>query len=497
MNQCNALDAVFVSAPFFPAYGPSYAIEYLAAICKDKGLCVDSLHLHHQIGKDLLSGSTMALYDALKSVRYLGDYLVLARWSPEDAKSIFDELYATVPNVPQLDAETLQTFYSVWNDRMDAFLHQLAAAPPRVVALTATHYQLVASLWLADRIRTEMPEIKIVLGGYLGSLDTCRDLLARHPALDTIVFGEGDDVIADIVEGYREGSAVPRLVEGRRTKALRARPRYETFLDDVAVTDFDKSLTSVSYELSRGCYWDKCDFCNFNTAYGRFRRFNAGGILDQMEQVSERYGIHRFHLLDTSLPPSFAKQCDGRGDPGWDVFVEIMADWSADMLKALRRFGVRRAQVGIESFSDGQLSSMNKGMTVADNTRVLAACQEADVAPVYGLLVGRPGDTAAHYEDCIRFAENNMHLPPPRYISDCDLRPGSPLYRNRAELGISISFAGSAFEPILPATDHNCELRPSTVDIPSLQGDEIRAQRRLLERTVQSWQAAYAEGGTH
>ena len=82
---------------------------------------------------------------------------------------------------------------------MDGFVAHLASAPPRVLAITATHYQLVASLWLAQRVRAEVPHIKIVLGGYLGSLDTCRDLLDRNPALDTTAFGAGDDVTADFV----------------------------------------------------------------------------------------------------------------------------------------------------------------------------------------------------------------------------------------------------------------------------------------------------------
>ncbi|MEQ6204813.1 radical SAM protein [Sulfitobacter sp. HNIBRBA2951] len=487
MARHDKLDAIFVSAPFFPAYGPSYAIEYLAALCGINDLSVECAHLHHDFGVDLLSRELLELYDGLKSIRYLGDFLVLARWSPSEAGAILQEMKTTVPQAPALTLEHLHQFFAAWNTCMDAFVADILRKRPRVVAFSATHYQLVASLWLAERIKTEAPDIKIVLGGYLGSLETCQDLLDRHASLDTIVFGEGDEVISQIIQSYKADDPVDRIIRGGRTKVLKARPDYSAYLQATAVTETDKSLTSVSYELSRGCYWDKCDFCNFNVAYGRFRRFESQDVLTQMEEISDQYGIKRFHLLDTSLPPAFAKQCNGRGDADWDIFVEIMADWSANMLSALRSFGVRRAQVGIESFSDDQLASMNKGMTVADNVAALTACQQADVSPVYGLLIGRPGDTAAHYEENLKFAEGNAHLPPPRYISECDIRPGSPLFRDRERLGISISFQGSAFERVLPKADHNCELRPSKVTVQSLQTPEIKKQRRLLEIAVNDW----------
>ena len=484
-------DIAFVSPPFFPAYCANYAVEYLASICAREGLKVETHHLHHEFGADLLKAGFTELYDALKSRRYLGDLLVLARWEPSRAARIMTEIPQVVSEYPNLDVETLRGFFAVWNGVHSEFLQKLLQFPPRVLALSATHYQLVASLWLAQEIRRATPDVKIILGGYLGEMETCRDLLDGHDALDAIVYGEGDQVVVDTVRDMVSGRGGRHLIKGKRTIKLRTIPNYDEYMQRLKNRGDEIHLASANYELSRGCYWDKCDFCNFNVAYGRFRSFKSQSILDEMERLAQKWNLRRFHFLDTSLPPSFARQCHGRGDSNWDVFVEIMVDWNIEQLLALRSFGVKRAQVGIESFSDDHLVSMNKGRTVEQNATVLSACRAADVKPVYGLLVGRPGDTPEHYFESTQFAMQNNHLPPPRYLSDCDLRPGSPIYRRRQELGANIRFVGRAFDKVLPDSDHNCELRPSRVTWEVLNRDDLRAARAELEQAVTEWQSQH------
>ncbi|MFD0392282.1 hypothetical protein ACFQ3Z_03755 [Streptomyces nogalater] len=70
----------------------------------------------------------------------------------------------------------------------------------------------------------------------------------------------------------------------------------------------------VSLELSRGCYWDRCDFCNFNDAYdARFKMHDPARVLAEMAHLARTYGQRRFQFLDTALPPRLTRAL---ADPG-------------------------------------------------------------------------------------------------------------------------------------------------------------------------------------
>ncbi len=492
MKHC--VDVTLVSMPFYPAFSCNYTIEYLTQICIQSGLRARAIHSHFDLSSALINRGQNELVDALQSVRYLGDLLVLARWYPQDSAMTIEEIKRHAPWDNELTEEVLLDFYSALNELVEETLRQIVESGTKVVALSATHYQLVPSLWLAKCLNDIDPDIRIILGGYLSSPDTCADILDRHEWLDAVVYGEGEDVIVPIFKQLVAGQNIKNVIHGGRTRKLPARPNFEPLLSAKSTShpDLAKYLAPC-FEVSRGCYWDKCDFCNFNAAYGNFRSFGAVEVIDEMERLATQYDVKRFHLLDTSLPPSFARYCRGRGNSNWDVFVEIMVDFSLEDLKALRSFGVQRAQIGIESFSNLHLTAMRKNADVEANLKTLLACADADITPVYGLLVNRPGDLPEHYLDQIDTINRSKHLVPPRYISTCDLRPGSPLFNTRNTWGAEIRFPTSALGKVLPARDHNCELRPSVVDWPRRHNPLLLDALAELTEAVTNWQVAHAD----
>lgn len=490
-------EVALVSLPFYSAFSSCYQIEYLAGLLAQRGIAAACHHVYYDVGRALFERGHGRLYKTLTSARYFGDYLFLARMEPARARAILDEMLAQVPEAAGLDARELRDVFEVLNASVEASLARLQAAPPALLGLSATHYQLVPSLYYAQRAKAMMPEVPIVLGGYLSGEATAADIVARHPEIDWVVFGEGEETLPALAASVLAGEPPARGVRrGGRSRTLPALPAYDGFIADGPRPDGLADKVAFSFELSRGCYWDKCDFCNFNVAYGRFRRFDFDAIVAEMDRLHARFGVRRFTFLDTSLPPSFAKylrQHDLRRRD-FDIFAEIMVDFDAEELRALRDFGVRRVQVGIETFDGAHLRAMNKHATVLQNLYNLRVCAELGITPVYGLLLNRPGDTPAHYAGMLDVMGRIAHLPPPKYLSDFDLRHGSPLYRDRGRFGAEIVFTSAAHEAVLPAAPHNCELRPSTVHwhdagLEALAPwvDRIRAR---YERWSAGWDAA-------
>jgi len=483
-----------VSMPFYSAFSACYQIEYLRAILERNGYAVDCHHLNYRIGRRLVEEGHTRFYKSLTATRFLGDYLVLARARPENARTILAEMTRVVPESTGMTADELRAFYSILNSETATLVAALEASEPGLVGFSATHYQLVSSLHAASEVRARIPDAAIVLGGYLSSPASARDVLAQHSFLDAVVFGEGEAAVVTLAEEAAQGRVQRRVLDGGRTLALPAVPSYDRFIER-ELRDDDAQRVAFGFELSRGCYWDKCDFCNFNAAYGRFRRFDHRAVVAAMVDLHARHGATRFQFLDTSLPPAFANALlkEPIEQPEWDVFAEIMPDHRSDQLRALRSFGVRRAQIGIESFSSDHLRAMRKNSVLKDNLHSLRICAETGVQPVYGMLVMRPGDEPEHYRESARIMPSLHHLEPPKYVSHFDLRPSSPLFDRRGDFGAEVHFPGSAFDAVVPAADHNLELRPSNVTYSDAGWTDLTDALIELEAAVADWRQHHAD----
>jgi ribosomal peptide maturation radical SAM protein 1 len=119
-----------------------------------------------------------------------------------------------------------------------------------------------------------------------------------------------------------------------------------------------------------------------------------------------------------------------------DLFWEVKANLTAKHVRALGAAGVHTVQPGIESLSDNVLGLMRKGTTGLKNIEFLKWCSEYGVTPVWNLLYGFPGETAADYEEIRDLIEAIWHLDPPRGTGCLRLDRFSPYHDDPAALGM-------------------------------------------------------------
>lgn len=488
------IDVVLVSMPFYPWLWGNYPIEYLAKAVEQRGLTVRTFHASYVFGEHLVRQGRLDLLKMLQSEPYVGDIVVLTQCGVLSVEAAATEIARQCPTTQTVTIADIRLLAQAFERTVDDTLEFVETCGTRLVGLSATHFQLTSSLALAGRIKEVSPERGIVLGGYLSCPEAAEAVLAQHPEVDVVVFGEGETTLPDIVEDWCHAPLDRRVVRGIPSRELVALPSFEAFLESGPLACGYGDYVTLPYELSRGCYWDKCDFCNFNTTYGSFRAFDYRTVMAEMEQVAHRFGVRRFNLLDTSLPPAFARTL-GEDDPqheDWRVFVEIMGHWRREPLESLRRFGVRRAQVGIESFSTSHLSAMRKGMSLLQNVAALRDCRDAAVEPVYGMLVRRPGDSAQHYRESIAAMGRLRHLPPPAYVSACEIRPGSPLFNDRREHGVEFQHERGHFDWLVEPSDFVAGLRPTRTVVPALEAADVVEALDDLEAEVAAWQHEWA-----
>jgi len=487
----SGLNAAVVSLPFFTPFSTCYPMHLLGDILEQAGAAVRMFPANIDFYARFVRKQTdVAVYKSLTHRPYAADCAVLPHLGKYvDMPCEVDERFAVLADIAVPD---LCRAGSDLGTMIDELVDQLAQRD--VVLLTATHYQLSASLLLAYRLKERHPVVRIILGGYLASLDAAQALLDKHACLDGVVFGEAEPVLVEAVAAVVAGGP-RRVVQGKADvhSLRRHMPRQDSIIEYVQQVPHIARRFQVSLEVSRGCYWDKCDFCNFNASYeGRFKSHDAELVLGEMVRLRKQHGQRRFQFLDTALPGTVGRVASTRATPSdFDIFCEVRPEFPREALVGLRQMGNIRLQVGIESLVDEHLLKMKKGATFASNVECLTTCKELDVVPTWGVMVGHPLETNEDLEQQIQAIKQCFHLPAPKYVTAFEFRAGSPLWEQRKELGYSVDFPFPEFEAILPLEPENSELVACVVrrDETSAERSKRRSLVREIENLVEDWAA--------
>jgi anaerobic magnesium-protoporphyrin IX monomethyl ester cyclase len=158
---------------------------------------------------------------------------------------------------------------------------------------------------------------------------------------------------------------------------------------------------------SRGCPFD-CSWCS-KPAFGRsFRQQSPGRVLDELEALVRTYrvdyvrfcddvfGIHR-RWLETLLDGFEARDLHLRFE--CLARVDLL---KPDLLGRLKRAGLERVYLGVESGSQRMLDLMNRGTRLEQVEQVATSLREADVRQFWFLMLGYPSETLEDIEETLR-----------------------------------------------------------------------------------------------
>ena len=166
-------------------------------------------------------------------------------------------------------------------------------------------------------------------------------------------------------------------------------------------------------------------------------------------------------------------------------------DFERDHLAALSQLGAVSLQIGVETLVDSHLARMKKGQTVAENIRALEACSELGLPVTWGVFVKLPGETRDELRLLLQRCREWTHLPPPKYVTECEVRSGSPLWDERRALGLAFEFPWRAFDVVLPPRDSNVEFLPSLTRRGSddFHRDVIEEIRSAVDEWQREWES--------
>lgn len=299
----------------------------------------------------------------------------------------------------------------------DAVVQQAQRTRPRLIGLSVIfQYRAPEFLSLAVRLRAILPTAHITTGGHFPTF-AARELLRDYPALDSVVRGEGELTLLELVQalGTPEAWGAISGLTFRRDGQIYVNPA-RALIADLDSLPFPARDTPPQHHLgigfspivgSRGCYRD-CAFCSIHSFYGasagprqRFR--SVPNLVDEMELLYHDHGVRFFVFNDDEwFPPGRARELrlnvleTELKRRRLDVIMSIKCradDVEEGLFRRLLDLGVVRAYVGIESGSESSLHRMNKHTTVAQNRHALETLHRVGMLADFGLIFFDPDST--------------------------------------------------------------------------------------------------------
>lgn len=410
---------------------------------------------------------------------------------------------------------------------------EIVARNPRILGISSTFNQHCAALALARQVKALNPSITTVLGGGNCEGEMGLTTAEQFPWVDWVVSGEGEEIFPRLCRRILDGGqdhALPAGIFGNPHRSgLRTLGGVETpraIVNDLNTTpepDFEDYFAFLQkfsgrrfitpgllVETSRGCWWGAikhCTFCGLNGGSMEYRSKSPERAVSEIRNLSSRYGVPRFLVVDNILDMSYFKNVlpELASSPEkLTFFYEIKSNVTFDHLRALKAAGVTWLQPGIESLHDEALKLMEKGTTSWLNVQLLKWARELGLSIGWNILCGFPGESDAWYSEMAELVPLIEHLEPSTELRPISFDRFSPYQASPAKYGLSLVPAWPyayiypkdqkvlsrlvyGFEAADRPQQYTNPLRIQREEMPSLGGPG----RDLLQKRIRDWHWAF------
>ncbi len=464
-------------------------------------------------------------YHYLAGNSWAGEALYSPLLFPEQFNQAEKLFYTSCRDEPHLKKLSFTKTVHALDNSLEQWLDSMDFSTFRLFGFSICFNQLLSSLAAAARIKKRYPEIKIVIGGS-GCVDKIGvSLLKNFSQIDYVINGEGERALLDLYTYLSQSdpaAALPGQILNRDTKHIPEKPCSGIAdLNTLPLPDFAPYFQEMQQqfpshpfipvlplEFSRGCWWNKCTFCNLNLQWHGYRLKNAATMLREVQQQSDRHGCLDFCFTDNALPPKETEtffQTLAAGQKDYDFFAEIRVITEPEPHALYRKGGLSTVQVGIEALSTSLLNRMDKGTSVIENIASMRQCAESGICLEGNIITEFPGSTAQEVEETL--TNLDFVLPyAPLSSASFFLGHGSPVADNPGEYGISAVIQHANNKKMIPAAI----LQNLDMLIKDYRGDRTRQRKQwqAVKTKILQWQQfhisrdskvpplSYRDGGT-
>jgi radical SAM superfamily enzyme YgiQ (UPF0313 family) len=353
---------------------------------------------------------------------------------------------------------------------------------------------------VAKLLRRRHPDAHVVVGGPHATI-LAPELLARCPAIDSAVVGEGELTFLELLARFGRGESLVGLPGA----VYRHEGRVERGPDRPQLRELDRlpsphqHFTSHLVMTSRGCPWH-CTFCAAEAQWGRkLRHHSVAYVLECVEQALQRVPVKMLLFKDDTFTAQrrrvleflralrarelrFVWSCDTRADR-----------LDAELVRELRLAGCQRVSLGVESGSPTVLRQIEKRTSLEAVRRATELCKEVGIQVRFFMMLGNRGETAETFRESLSFVEA---VRPHQVLFAClSVYPGSRDYHDlvaRGDLDHEAYFTEDFQELKRPF-----DASPGDTELLSRWFQNNRGIRELYRAGVEEYRAVLGRLGEH
>ena len=492
-----------ISMPWSIFSRPSIQLGALKAYLeRESAYQVDNYHPYLYLAQDI----SPQIYSKIALSGWAGEAIFASLLFPEkrsDTRKLFYQCLAGKIK-PLPDFEELITAV---DQSCTKLLATIRCHRYNLLGFSLCFSQLFASLYLAGKMKDAWPDVPIVFGGSSCSGEIGRSLIHHFPEIDYLVDGEGEQQLLELCHflcgriktlpgKIRTQCPVPAADSDNPLPSLAMNdlpyPDYRPYFNEMQQHFPDRPfIPQLPIEFSRGCWWNKCTFCNLNLQWRNYRKKNNDRMMAEILHLAKTHECLLFAFTDNALPIQEADQFFRKLSPkalDFNFFAEIRPITEPEKLHLYSQAGLKTVQVGIEALSTSLLIKMAKGTTTIDNIAAMKMCSASKIRLEGNLITDFPGTT----EEEITETMHNLDflLPfPPLQAATFFLGHGSPMYT-----GCTFDNE-SCIRKIIPHAKNRSlfpkkYLNSMTMLINSYRGD-IKHQNKLwqpVKEKIRAWQ---------
>ncbi len=315
--------------------------------------------------------------------------------------------------------------------------------------------QLIPAFTLS-RLLKKYTAAKVCVGG--NYITQNKADFMNHPELfgeyaDFLSVGDGEKSIietARYINGEIDISEVSNTVYlNKDGKAVFTVTSQKLDFDNVAYPDFEQYDFSKYFspepvlpiQLSKGCYWGKCTFCDYYYGQQCFDIKKIDRVIDEFRYYIEKYGITKFAFIDEAIPPEYYSRLaqaitDAKLDIRYYSFARLEKGFTSEVMEKLYASGARILLWGYEAYSERVLGMMNKGVDPEKREEILRNAHDAGIWNNCLFIIGYPTETREEIEMTLDFVRNNRDIVNSCTPSNFSLKKNALLYDDLGKNGV-------------------------------------------------------------
>jgi len=294
---------------------------------------------------------------------------------------------------------------------------------PKYVGLSIFSYYMHRSAFvLAEQLRKELKDVKIILGGFgmtqpasslynmtgiskFESIKNFNIIMKERGLCDYFIIGEGEEGLTSFL-----------LKEKRPTEP-------DSKIYDAPISDFsDYDLQNYNYVNtkllpitgSKGCV-RKCTFCDIPSKFGRFRYRSGKDIALEIFELKEKHGVNHFSFTDSLINGSLSALEEmtielaehNNKNPNdrirWDgQYISRPKGQTPERIyQLMAESGAEGLTIGLESGSNNVLEAMNKKVRIEDVDWEMEIFDKYRISSVVLFLFGFYNETEKDFLETI------------------------------------------------------------------------------------------------